>query len=139
MKKLLTLITLSFILYSCDHPYFDPEGSGKNTQIIFVEIIPYTTILEFSDSQGNQGTEITTQAKPGDKIKWIPISDGLVITDIRLKGTNNIFSKSPKMKRRGVWEAKVSETAEGQVSYGVEYTIDGVLYYVDPDIKVQGG
>lgn len=113
------------------------------TKIIFVSILDGTNQLVFTNKSGNCGKDITTDVKPGDKVKWKICSTGLVITGIPMKTPDGekIWSKAPALtKNNKNWQGTVLQSCgpctEG---YSVQYTINGGKpLEQDPDIKVQG-
>lgn len=79
--------------------------------------------LDYRDTEKHEGKTIISEVNPGDKVVWkLDENSGIKsIKDVSINGSAGFFNKGPKQKDAGKWNAKVAETATGEVSYNVSY------------------
>lgn len=111
------------------------------TETVYVGIVAGSNppVLHLSDSEGHSGDgNLTTNVNPGDKVVWEIVSgSGISAITIAKKPTSNdIFSKDPKVKSDGSWKGTISDTATGEESYNIGFTIGSVDHVCDPILKI---
>lgn len=97
--------------------------------------------LYLEDSKGNKGKRtITTNAKPGSKVKWKLAKDSNIkqILDIYKKDDSmNVFRILPHHHKNKMWMGIIASNIEGTESYNIKYEYkDGRVIVEDPFIKV---
>lgn len=111
---------------------------------IYVSLVPGTTNLHLSDSEGHSGDgTITTDVQPGQSVEWV-IDDSNItaLTNIYAKtGSEDIFSSGPSQESGSTsWLGTVSSSATGEESYSIDYNTTSASGLTDdPKLKVQTG
>lgn len=84
---------------------------------IYLSIVDGT--LYYRDSEDDHGHKIDSTVDPGDKVVWKLDKDSGIeeITDIKINGSSDFFSKGPTKKDSSKWKAVVSEQATGTIEY----------------------
>ena len=107
---------------------------------IYVSLVSGTTNLHLSDSEGHSGDgTITTDVQRGQSVQW-QIATGAGIDSLdniyAKEGSQDIFSSDPAKQEDGSWLGTVSDSASGNESYSIDYTISGTSYTDDPELQV---
>lgn len=97
--------------------------------------------LHLTDSEGHSvdGGNLTTTVKHKDKVIWDIVSKSGIsaITISKKASSQDIFSKDPAVQPDGSWKGTISDTASGEESYNIGYTVNNVNYVCDPILQIK--
>ena len=95
--------------------------------------------LHLRDSEGHSAEGgMITDVRPGDEIEWV-LGEGVdEITRIRpVGGSQNILRDEVKNDGCGRWASIVSESAQGEEEYEIEYVAENASRASKPKLKVE--